>query len=99
MIQVLHGVCFAIILVASLEYLYRIVPPEMQATGHMMYVAISFGVTGIIGSSLGGMVFEAFGGSTLYLLLSGIALIGGIGLIISYRFLKQAKPITPDSLN
>lgn len=45
----------------ALEYLYKVIPEELQATGHMVFVGISFGITGIIGSSVGGIIFENFG--------------------------------------
>ncbi|MGM0876376.1 MAG: MFS transporter [Bacillota bacterium] len=83
-IQVLHGICFSIAFLGALEYLYKVIPEEMQATGHMVFVGISFGLTGIIGSSIGGIIFENFGGTTLYLLLAVTAFTGMLGLILFY---------------
>ncbi|MFV2048979.1 MFS transporter [Metabacillus sp. YM-086] len=84
-IQVLHGICFAIVFLGALEYLYKVVPEELQATGHMVFVGISFGITGIIGSSVGGIIFENFGGSTLYFLLAGSSFLGLIGFLFFYK--------------
>ncbi|CAM4125542.1 MFS transporter [Lederbergia lenta] len=83
-IQVLHGVCFAILFLGAIEYLYKVVPSEMQATGHMVFMGIAFGITGIIGSSLGGMIFDRFSGTALYLSMAASALTGMIGFIIFY---------------
>lgn len=90
-IQVLHGICFAVVFLGALEYLYKVIPEELQATGHMVFVGISFGITGIVGSSLGGIVFENFGGSTLYLLLAGSSLLGLIGFLIFYKKEKELQ--------
>ncbi|MBO1515235.1 MFS transporter [Metabacillus bambusae] len=97
-IQILHGICFAIAFLGALEYLYKAIPEELQATGHMVFVGISFGITGIIGSSIGGIVFENYGGTTLYLLLAGSAFTGMLGFILFYMKdrkagLKQMKGI------
>ncbi|WP_273123756.1 MFS transporter [Bacillus weihaiensis] len=89
MIQVLHGVCFAVIFLGALEYLYQIVPEELQASGHMVFVGICFGVTGILGSSIGGIIFEKYGGTLLYSLLAVSSFIGFIGFILFY--LKEKK--------
>ncbi|KRG11728.1 hypothetical protein ACA29_15165 [Lederbergia galactosidilytica] len=37
-IQVLHGVCYAILFMGAIEYLYKLVPEEMQATGCKLLV-------------------------------------------------------------
>ena len=66
------------------RYLYRMVPPEMQATGHMVFMGITFGVTSIIGSSIGGVIFDVYSGTVLYLSMAGCALIGTIGFIFFY---------------
>ncbi len=97
-VQVLHGICFAIVFLGAIEYLYKVIPEELQATGHMVFVGISFGITGIIGSSLGGIVFENYGGSTLYFLLACSSLLGMIGFIFFYKKeknfqVKQVKEI------
>jgi PPP family 3-phenylpropionic acid transporter len=83
-IQVLHGICFAVLFLGAIEYLYRMVPPEMQATGHMVFMGITFGVTSIIGSSIGGVIFDVYSGTVLYLSMAGCALIGTIGFIFFY---------------
>lgn len=89
MIQVLHGICFAIVFLGALEYLYNVIPEELQATGHMVFVGIAFGITGIIGSSIGGIIFENHGGKLLYLLLAISSFIGFVGFILFY--LKEKK--------
>jgi predicted MFS family arabinose efflux permease len=101
-IQVLHGICFTIAFLGALEYLYKVIPQELQATGHMVFVGISFGLTGIIGSSIGGVIFENYGGTTLYLILAVTAFMSMLGLILFYMKerrgeVKQLKGIESTS--
>ena len=90
-IQVLHGICFGILFLGALEYLYKIVPREMQATGHMVFMGVTFMITGIIGSSVGGFIFDAFGGPALYFTLAASAFIGMIGFIFFYFSEKKKQ--------
>ncbi|WP_062108898.1 MFS transporter [Bacillus niameyensis] len=81
-VQVFHGFCYAIFFMGAIEYLYKLLPKELQATGHMVFVLIVFGITGIIGSYAGGYIFDAFGGPTLYFIMTILTLIGIIGLLL-----------------
>jgi len=80
-VQSLHGVCYVILFMGAIEYLYKRLPVEMQATGHMAFMIIVFGVTGIIGNFAGGFVFDTYGGSTLYFLMAASTFIGIAGLV------------------
>ena len=88
--QVLHGICFAVLFLGAIEYLYKVVPPEMQATGHMVFMGITFGVTGIIGSSLGGMIFDVYSGKALYLTMAASAFVGH-GWIYFFLYKRERK--------
>ncbi|MBS4204829.1 MFS transporter [Lederbergia citrea] len=91
MIQALHGVCYAIFFMGAIEYLYKRLPIEMQATGHMVFMLIVYGVTGIIGSFAGGFIFDAFGGATLYFIMAALTFIGTAGLVY---FNGRRVPVT-----
>ncbi|MBS4200430.1 MFS transporter [Bacillus sp. FJAT-49732] len=92
-IQVLHGICFAIMYMGAIEYLYKALPVEMQATGHMVFMGIAFSITNIIGSSVGGFIFDTFSGSTLYFILAVCSFIGTIGFILFSMKEKTQKNI------
>ncbi|MCJ8007559.1 MFS transporter [Lederbergia wuyishanensis] len=89
-IQVMHGLCFAILYMGAIEYLYKALPVEMQATGHMVYMGIVFSITNIIGSSVGGIIFDTFSGSTLYFTMAVCSFIGTVGFIL---FSMKEKPL------
>src|SRR5699024_5836932 len=89
-LQFLHGLTFGIFYLAALDYVTRLIPKLLQSTGHLVFYSVFFGISGIIGSLLGGALIDSFGGSTLYFAIGCCALIGTIGLTI-YHLLPYGK--------
>lgn len=83
-LQVLHGLTFAIFYLAALDFVTRLIPNMLKATGHLIFYSTFFGISGIIGSLGGGFIIETFNGETLYLMSGIIAFIGAVSLLI-YR--------------
>lgn len=83
-LQVLHGFTFAIFYLAALDFVTRLIPNMLKATGHLIFYSTFFGISGIIGSLGGGFIIETFNGETLYLMSGIIAFIGAVSLLI-YR--------------
>ncbi|MEW9671038.1 MFS transporter [Ammoniphilus sp. 3BR4] len=75
-LQLFHGLTFAIYYLASLQYLYRLIPEELQSTGQTVFAAVFFGIAGIVGSIIAGWIFETYNGQVLYAAMSGMTLIG-----------------------
>lgn len=90
--QVLHGATFGVFYVATFEFVSRLIPHHLQATGHLIFYSVFFGVSGIIGSLAGGAVLEHFGGSTLYFSMGFMALIGVLLFISYYFWFKKTGP-------
>ncbi|WP_077324438.1 MFS transporter [Virgibacillus siamensis] len=89
-LQVLHGVTFGIFYLSALEYVTRLIPRLMQSTGHLMFYAVFFGISGIIGSLTGGALIDSYGGGTLYAVMGFCALTGTIFLVV-YHVLPFGK--------
>ncbi|WP_077296570.1 MFS transporter [Virgibacillus pantothenticus] len=89
-LQFMHGLTFGTFYLASFNYVSRLVPKLLQSTGHLVFFATFFGVSGIIGSLLGGAMIDSYGGGTLYAAMGGIALVGTI-LITIYHLLPYGK--------
>lgn len=90
-LQATHGITFGIFYLAAFDYIARLVPRTLQATGHLVFFAVFFGVSGIIGSLMGGALIETFGGSMLYNVIGFFALIGTICLTGYYVVLYNRK--------
>lgn len=90
LVQPLHGLSFGVFFPAAFQYVTKIVNPEVQSTGHILLAMIIFGVSGIAGNLLGGLVMENYGGDTLYFLLSASSFIGFLS-ILCFRYGFKVK--------
>ena len=93
-IQVLHGITFAMFYLTAFQFVSKLVPEELESTGHLLFIAVFFGISGVIGALIGGSIMNYFDLRILYGLMFFIALTGFLGSLI-YRaaFFKgeQAK--------
>lgn len=65
-LQLTQGITFVLFYTATIQYLYKIIPEEWQATGQTVLAVLFFGISGIIGSLVGGWLFQQGGGAALY---------------------------------
>lgn len=89
-LQVLHGITFGVFYLASFSYITRLIPKLLQSTGHLVFYSVFFGLSGIIGSLIGGTLIDSYGGGTLYITMGGFALTGAVLLAI-YHVLPYGK--------
>lgn len=88
--QVMHGLSFGVFYSAAFEYVARLIPRELQSTGHLVFMTVFFGISGIIGSLSGGMLMENFGGNTMYFIMGCMTIVGSI-LIAVYHTVTVKK--------
>ncbi|WP_147802256.1 MFS transporter [Alkalicoccus halolimnae] len=84
-VQVTHGMAFAIFYLTGFQFMGRLVPKELESTGHLIFISMFFGVSGVVGSALGGFIINAADVKTLYLVMACIAFFGFLGALL-YRF-------------
>ncbi len=89
-LQLLHGVTFGILFLSAFQYTSKILPSHLQATGHVLFYTILFGVSAIIGTLAGGAIIDYFSMQVLYFLMSILAAIG-VGLLGIYRLKFSAN--------
>lgn len=65
-IEATHGVTFSLMFVAAVHYVNAHTPAEWRATGQSLLSAAYFGVGAIVGSVVGGMLFDRVGVRMLY---------------------------------
>jgi Sugar phosphate permease len=85
LLQVLQGFTFVLFYVGSMQFLYSIVPEQWKSTGQTMLTLLFFGVSGIVGSTAGGWLFDEFGGAVLYRIMTGLALAGFLFSLVVIR--------------
>ncbi|MBU9721389.1 MFS transporter [Bacillus alkalicola] len=82
--QVLHGFSFGVFYLTAFQFVSKLIPEELESTGHLLFISVFFGVAGVIGSILGGNIIEFFSPRTLYVVMTGLSLVGVIGSFL-YR--------------
>lgn len=85
-LQVFQGLTFVVFYVGALQYLYRIVPDQWKATGQTAMAVTFFGISGIVGSTVGGWAIDEFGGAVLY---RGMAALALLGLLLGVFLVKR----------
>ncbi|ASK61190.1 MFS transporter [Virgibacillus phasianinus] len=91
-LQFLHGVTFGVFYLSAFNYITRLIPKLLQSTGHLVFFAVFFGVSGIAGSLVGGALIDSFGGGTLYAVMGCFSLTGTVILTL-YHLLPYGKAI------
>lgn len=88
-LQVFHGLSFGIFYVTSFQFVSRLIPEHLQATGHLMFMTVYFGFSGIIGSLGGGYILDNLGGHVLYYAMGGMALVGSLLIGVYHWFYRN----------
>ncbi|TKD68843.1 MFS transporter [Pseudalkalibacillus hwajinpoensis] len=96
LMQVLHGVTFGVFYVSAFQYVTKLVPANLQATGHLLFISVFFGLSGILGSLFGGIIFEEASGSALYSFMGYMSLVGCI-VLLAYMFFDRKRSKTKTS--
>jgi PPP family 3-phenylpropionic acid transporter len=79
--QLLNSVSFPLFLVACVQYMVHLVPPELRATGLAAFAVTFGGLGGIIGNAGGGYMIEHYGSHVAYAIGGILAMIGALAAI------------------
>lgn len=91
-LQLMHGLTFGIFYLCAFHFISKLIPEELQSTGHLLFYSFFFGLSGMLGSSIGGLIIEEVNAAYLYTLLAIVAVIGTICMAIyALIFLKSEK--------
>jgi PPP family 3-phenylpropionic acid transporter len=92
-LQLLHGLTFSVVWVAGVSFAGQMAPKGLGATAQGIMNSVVFGISGICGSLVGGVLFERYGG---VLLFRSSALMVLAGLVI---FLTLGRRLNQTSAN
>jgi MFS transporter, PPP family, 3-phenylpropionic acid transporter len=81
-LQAMHGLSFGIFYLCAFDYVTKLIPEHLQSTGHLLFYSFFFGISGMIGSSIGGLIIEQESAAFLYVILACVALIGVFSLLV-----------------
>lgn len=85
-LQFMHGLSFGVFYLAAFQYVARLIPKELQATGHLVFMTVFFGISGIIGALVGGMLMDTVGGNTMYFIMGCMTVIGTSLIAVYHTF-------------
>ncbi len=78
-IQVTHAFTFGVLYLAAVQHVERMAPEGLRATAQGVFASVTFGVGGVLGNTLGGLLYEPMGMTALYV---GSALVSGSGVLL-----------------
>ena len=90
--QLLHALTFGLFHATSIEFLRRSVPPSRRGLAMAIYMGLGLALPGWIGSTLGGVVIERWGFSTLYLVYAAAPVVGLLILAVAGGKLDAVGP-------
>jgi len=91
--QLLHGWGFIVMTVSMAKYVSLTVPRELQASGQMLLAVGSFGISRAIGNLGGGLLADAMGRQTVFLICAGVCF---IALIAFAPYYLRHAPLNGD---
>ncbi len=86
--QALHCLTFGAVHVASVNFVDRIVPPALKATGQSLFAAIVVGIGGLSGSAVAGWLADRWSYAAMYGTLSAAA---AVGLLAAAVFIRPSE--------
>ncbi|WP_010274887.1 MFS transporter [Paenibacillus senegalensis] len=81
-LQLLHGLSFGILFITAVRLLVQLVPDQFRASGQAVFNVVWAGMAGLFGGTIGGKVFDVWGGQPLFLFASGLACIASLGFLM-----------------
>lgn len=88
-IEPLHGVTFACMWAASTYVAKEMAPPGLEATSQGLANGIFWGLGGALGSLLGGLLVNAYGSRTTFVIFAVATTLGGLGYLLLHVRLRR----------
>lgn len=85
MVEACHGFSFSLLLVASVDYINRLVPREWRATGQALFWAAYSGAGSILGNAWAGMLYDRLGVQGMFRANAALALAIAVAAVFLLR--------------
>jgi PPP family 3-phenylpropionic acid transporter len=94
-VQILHGLSFSALWVASVSYANEIAPEGMGTTAQGLLNSVFFGLGGSVGALLGGSIYARWGFPVMFRLSALAALLGSAGFLLSRPGKQAVRGVRP----
>lgn len=82
LIQTMHSLSFGVFLFTAIRYVQQAVPDEFRASGQAIFAVTWSSIAGLLSGTVGGYVYDVWGGQWLYRLGSSLSLVAAVGFLI-----------------
>ena len=89
-LQMAHGVVYAVGWVALVELMRRLAPPEVRASAQGLLVMSAYGVGPLLTAGLAALLVDSLGTQALFAAASGLSAMAGLGVFSVRRHLQSA---------
>lgn len=89
-VQVSHAFTFVAVWVLGIEYMAKTLPRHLLATGQALFSMVFLGLGGLVGGSLGGVLQEYLGKSSMYVMGVICTVIASVGFLMWSRQRQQS---------
>ncbi len=90
LVELSHGLSFSLFLVASVDYVNRIVPSAWRATGQSLFWAAYFGLGSILGNLWAGWLYDLWGVQAMFRANGVLILLAALAVALMLR--TTSKP-------
>ncbi|WP_244163295.1 MFS transporter [Paenibacillus pectinilyticus] len=88
-VQLLHSLTFGVFLFTANRYMSQIIPDEYRSSGQAIFAVAWSSIAGLISGTLGGWIYNAAGGSTVYIIAACLSIAAAIGFLCTYLFQNE----------
>lgn len=96
--QLLDGIGYALYWSASVQLVSALAPRHLQATAQTVYGAVAGSLSSIVGTALGGYVFDHAGPLMLYKSIAGLSAVSMVCIVLFARFGLPRRPLNTFTL-
>jgi predicted MFS family arabinose efflux permease len=89
-IQLTHAFTFGVLYLAAVQQVEGMAPEGLRATAQGVFASVTFGFGGLVGNTLGGLLYEPLGMTALYI---ASALVSGWGVLLYAVATRREKRI------
>jgi PPP family 3-phenylpropionic acid transporter len=84
LIQMMHSISFGIFIFTAIRYVAQLIPDEYRSSGQAVFAITWSSIAGLISGTLGGLLFDIWDGTALYLCASLFAMVSGLGFLYTH---------------